>query len=37
MDLKNGASESLAEILQPARKYFERNPSRFDEMRRVLA
>ena len=37
MDLKNGASESLADILQPTREYFERNPSRFDEMRRILS
>lgn len=37
MDLKNGASEALIEILKPVREYFERKPQRLDEMREIIA
>lgn len=36
MDLKNGASEALIEILEPVRDYFKGNPKRLDEMTRIM-
>ncbi|MGD0057406.1 MAG: tyrosine--tRNA ligase [Methanomassiliicoccales archaeon] len=35
MDLKNGASEALVQILQPVREYFERKPQRLKEIREI--
>lgn len=37
MDLKNGASEGLVELLRPVREYFDRKPERLEEMRKILS
>jgi len=37
MDLKNGTAAALAEILAPAREYFQKKPENLERMRQVLS
>lgn len=37
MDLKNGTATALAQVLAPAREYFQRKPENLERMRRILA